>query len=283
MCRRSIIVASGLLALFVGAPLRASAVIISADQFAIGDGLAQVNALAAPLGIDFDAFHANSFHVALDGSGDKAFAVLPEAARADLLANFARPVDLMRVTFGSIEQTRASYVALHNQHLNPVGPFDGFLDSRIHVGTSDVTLEYVWPMPGTPSELRAALIEQDIAQPHSVYVKSIEVRFISQPLAGDINRDDEVDRTDAALFSRYFGREGGSTWNTGDFNGDTVTSLADFALLQSNLGAPLPAFGAAAVPEPAGWTLALAMAAVAMIIWLSRTARAWLPTRGLPA
>jgi hypothetical protein len=74
---------------------------------------------------------------------------------------------------------------------------------------------------------------------------------------GDIDLDGDVDRTDVAQFSRHFGRTGGATWATGDFNADGRATLADWAILQSHLGshAPTPA----AVPEPA--TLALVVVA----------------------
>lgn len=73
----------------------------------------------------------------------------------------------------------------------------------------------------------------------------------STSLPGDIDLDGDVDRTDAALFSRYYGRLGDSIWTTGDFDGDSATTVADLNLLQSHLGqSVISAPSAAAVPEP---------------------------------
>jgi hypothetical protein len=85
------------------------------------------------------------------------------------------------------------------------------------------------------------------------------VAITSTPVPGDIDQDGDVDRDDAALFSQFFGRDTGSTWETGDFNGDNVTTLADWSLLQAHLGpaAPSPTASGAAVPEPAAAWLAI--------------------------
>lgn len=78
-----------------------------------------------------------------------------------------------------------------------------------------------------------------------------DVTLTASALPGDIDLDDDVDRTDAALFSQHFGTPGGAVWTTGDFNGDAATTLVDFALLQTHLGQSLPSPAAsAAVPEP---------------------------------
>jgi hypothetical protein len=74
-------------------------------------------------------------------------------------------------------------------------------------------------------------------------------------LPGDIDQDGDVDRTDAALFSNFFGHETDSVWVTGDFNADAATTLADWALLQSNLGQPA---AGPAVPEPSAACIAIA-------------------------
>jgi hypothetical protein len=77
-------------------------------------------------------------------------------------------------------------------------------------------------------------------------------------LPGDINLDGGVDRIDAALFATRFGSSSRSNWSTGDFDNDGQTSLVDWGILQSHLGRPrAPSPSAAAVPEPASWTIAL--------------------------
>jgi hypothetical protein len=72
-------------------------------------------------------------------------------------------------------------------------------------------------------------------------------------LAGDIDLDGDVDRSDAALFAPYLGMTTPAVWSTGDFNGDQLTTLADLSLLQANFGTTLasPPASTAAVPEPA--------------------------------
>jgi autotransporter-associated beta strand protein len=73
---------------------------------------------------------------------------------------------------------------------------------------------------------------------------------------GDLDLDGDVDGHDAALFAGHFGQTSGANWTTGDFDGDTATTLADLALLQAHLS-PAPAFDLAPVPEPASLALLL--------------------------
>jgi hypothetical protein len=69
------------------------------------------------------------------------------------------------------------------------------------------------------------------------------------PLAGDFTGDGVVDRKDAALLARNFGRATGSHRGRGDLTGDGVTNLLDLAALQAALSgiAPSPAASADAV------------------------------------
>jgi hypothetical protein len=94
------------------------------------------------------------------------------------------------------------------------------------------------------------------------------------PLAGDINGDNEVNAADAALFAEHFGLASGATWETGDFDGDGRTTLADLARLQANMGSRLAKSPAAralaaaagiALPEPSGLGTA-ALAALSVMI-----------------
>jgi hypothetical protein len=85
------------------------------------------------------------------------------------------------------------------------------------------------------------------------------VTLSTSALPGDIDLDGEVDRTDAATFSKYFGRESDSIWTTGDFDGDGRTSLTDWGLLQSHLGQSAASPSVAAVPEPATWLIVLVL------------------------
>ncbi|MEX0586240.1 MAG: peroxidase family protein, partial [Pirellulales bacterium] len=87
---------------------------------------------------------------------------------------------------------------------------------------------------------------------------------------GDIDLDGDVDRTDAAHFAQFFGKDSGSNWRLGDFDGDGRTGLADWALLQSHLNAD--AAPAAAVPEPSALLLVLA-GAFGAAFFMNRTMR----------
>jgi hypothetical protein len=78
---------------------------------------------------------------------------------------------------------------------------------------------------------------------------------------GDANEDGVVDRTDAAILAMNYGLDGAATWNHGDFDGDSIVSLVDLAVLQANL-TPATAASSAPVPEPSTvglWTFASAM------------------------
>jgi hypothetical protein len=74
--------------------------------------------------------------------------------------------------------------------------------------------------------------------------------------SGDIDQNSQVDSTDVALFTAHLGLANGSVWETGDFDGDGATTLADLNLLQANISQSVgPSPATSAVPEPATWQL----------------------------
>jgi autotransporter-associated beta strand protein len=84
-----------------------------------------------------------------------------------------------------------------------------------------------------------------------------DVTLTASALPGDIDLDRDVDRTDAALFAQHFGRTSLATWSTGDFDGDRAATLADLAILETQLG-EVPAPSLAAIAEPNSIILMLA-------------------------
>jgi hypothetical protein len=90
-------------------------------------------------------------------------------------------------------------------------------------------------------------------------------------LPGDIDLDDDVDVRDAALLTPHLGRSN-SSWSTGDFNGDHLTTLADLALQQANFGTTQasPAAPFAAVPEPSTGMIATALIAPMLLAFARR-------------
>ena len=79
-------------------------------------------------------------------------------------------------------------------------------------------------------------------------------------LLGDFNFDGTIDFADYTVLQNNFGT--GTTFGEGDFNFDGVVGLADFIALKAAFNAPA---GAAAVPEPAGFSL-LGIASVALLL-----------------
>jgi hypothetical protein len=69
-------------------------------------------------------------------------------------------------------------------------------------------------------------------------------------LAGDINRDRNVDGVDFATLASNFGKSG-MAFGQGDLNGDGKVDGSDFAILAGNFGKTVPALQAAAVAAPA--------------------------------
>lgn len=57
----------------------------------------------------------------------------------------------------------------------------------------------------------------------------------AEPLAGDANRDGEVDFADFLILADNFGREG-AVWDDGDFDSDARVSFSDFLILADNFG-----------------------------------------------
>lgn len=68
---------------------------------------------------------------------------------------------------------------------------------------------------------------------------SVEEASVRLIVAGDANRDGEVNLTDFLTLSSNFGRTDAS-FADGDFNGDSQVSLADFLLLREQFGAGSP-------------------------------------------
>jgi choice-of-anchor B domain-containing protein len=91
-------------------------------------------------------------------------------------------------------------------------------------------------------------------------------------LAGDTDDDYRVDRSDAAVLARNFGRDSEAGWADGDFDRNGRVDLADLALLTANFGTGVPTTSAVAVPEPATWALALFA-----VGWLGRICRKFRP------
>jgi hypothetical protein len=174
------------------------------------------------------------------------------------------------------DYTQESFGTLHvelsgTDNRDPVKPqFDQLLvdgtatlDGELQIGVVDgfmprVGDEFVIIIAGT----RDGTFDRITTAPESITGLAWQVNYTQEKvlisfagLAGDINLDGQVDRQDAALFTRFLGRASGSVWRTGDFNFDGATTAADLSLLQLNLGRS--ASSPAAVPEPATWMLAM--------------------------
>jgi hypothetical protein len=80
------------------------------------------------------------------------------------------------------------------------------------------------------------------------------------PILGDANLDGVVTRDDVLVLATSFGRSSAVSWQSGDFDGDGLATLADLAMIQSHLTmvGPIPTTGPQAVPEPASLFFALA-------------------------
>ncbi len=92
------------------------------------------------------------------------------------------------------------------------------------------------------------------------------------PTPGDADLDGDVDLNDFAILKANFAQPG-KGWADGDFNGNSVPDLVDFGLLKENFGRGT-AGGAAAVPEPEAWRLALLGVAGLGLAWRARRRRA---------
>jgi hypothetical protein len=95
----------------------------------------------------------------------------------------------------------------------------------------------------------------------------------SPVMPGDIDLDGDVDRGDAAVFSRHLGTTAGSVWTTGDFDGDQATTLSDLDILQSRMGerAGAAATETRVVPEPSSAALVvLGLLVLAGVVWSMR-------------
>ena len=115
------------------------------------------------------------------------------------------------------------------------------------------------------SEVHADIFNLDPL--NSRYVDADDRRILVEDILGtqfgDANLDGTVDQSDFVILGNSLFTEN-TTWSTGDFNGDGLTDVRDFNLLNDNRSAGLPAF---AVPEPAGLSL---LAILASFHWLRR-------------
>lgn len=89
------------------------------------------------------------------------------------------------------------------------------------------------------------------------------VRDIFGTEYGDANLDRMVSGADYTLWADGFGAVPGG-WAQGDFSGDGVATGADYTLWADHFGFVAPS--AAAVPEPAAWSLALSAIAAAALM-----------------
>jgi hypothetical protein len=115
--------------------------------------------------------------------------------------------------------------------------------------------------PGNPAGRHLLIVDPLTGDSISVMpfgVHMADLAVVYDPLFGDINLDNQVNRLDAALFARSFGISVGATWTTGDFDCDGAATVADLALLQSHFGQPISAEASlTAVPEPHSGMLTL--------------------------
>lgn len=87
-----------LVVFFIFHALPARAVLIDFSTFDAGDGLAEVNAVASPLGATFMASSAGPFSIVSLGSGSVARAST-DLFENDFLVNFGAPVNFVQVVF----------------------------------------------------------------------------------------------------------------------------------------------------------------------------------------
>lgn len=92
------------------------------------------------------------------------------------------------------------------------------------------------------------------------------------PATSDFDGDGDVDGTDLGLWNAGYGAVGDGTLANGDANADGNVDGSDFMIWQRQLGFDLTPGAAAAVPEPAGASLAL-LAAVASYVGRPRRRR----------
>jgi len=92
-----------------------------------------------------------------------------------------------------------------------------------------------------------------------------EIIIENKAIAGDCNKDNDVDLVDLGALAGNYGKTSGATWEQGDFNGDGDVDLVDLGALAGNYGFGVPvaplnfAADAASVglPEPATMMLLL--------------------------
>ncbi|RIK76304.1 MAG: hypothetical protein DCC68_19600 [Planctomycetota bacterium] len=147
------------------------------------------------------------------------------------------------LSFGATATIRLSWACVFP---DPATPYTLFR----YAPTANDPVNPTWTVESlsTALDISNVTIEVDAANDR-VLLTGVSVTVA--PLAGDINLDCRVDRTDAIRFAENFGRDAGSSWTTGDFDNDGAATLADLALLQAHLGQTLtPSPPVAAVPEP---------------------------------
>jgi hypothetical protein len=191
------------------------------------------------------AAEGGAYYYVGEGAADTA------PGRSLIQNNFLVPTDFLPVIhpFSIAKSTSADGDAAlvgYMDHLYANQATSGFLP-----GTSYLILRV---NPDLTSDVGTRRYSLASAEATGVQLPTLTIDVESTLSPGDIDEDGDVDRSDAARFAIFYGRETGSIWTTGDFDGDGTTSVHDLALLQSSLGtsgSPL------AVPEPSGCMLAL--------------------------
>jgi hypothetical protein len=102
----------------------------------------------------------------------------------------------------------------------------------------------------------ASLRQWVVARSQNVRQQVLADMALSAVVAGDVNRDNRVDRRDAVQMLAHWNADR-SAWPHGDVSGDGLVSLRDLSIVQRQQMLVSASSSTAAVPEPAGGLLAV--------------------------
>lgn len=160
---------------------RAETITLTFEEFDVGDTLADVNAVTAPLGVTFDAILPGTFHVGIIGS-NKVLTSEMHYTGADILANFSFPVGLVQVEFpqnAPLMNVGSTIFAYKSTQLP--GALGNDFNGSSH-GPEPIVLSIGPKVPPFDDPIRAVQMEQDGAYIDFVIVDNIVIEtFVPEP------------------------------------------------------------------------------------------------------
>jgi hypothetical protein len=153
--------------------------LIDFEQFNVGDGVAEINAVYNPLGINF-VTEGGAGQIQLIGSNKVFAAFTPDSNQFDILINFSFHIDEITADFLNNGGTDA-FSVLEGYNVNKTSNSDasGYIFGDF--GDANISLGWTYPGPGPFSPVRTLHLSQDLADTNFVTIDNVGFAQVPEP------------------------------------------------------------------------------------------------------